>query len=86
MPPISGSDSLPYLSRLRARNGQTASLATLTRNGLELMDERRWLPLRTTEPGFADATAFHETRYRALRLALLALLEAEELRPLEDPL
>lgn len=83
-PPISSSASQPYLSRLRAQCPPGASLATLTRRGLELMEERRWLPLRTTEPGFAGSTAYHETRYRALRLALLALLEAEELRPLED--
>jgi hypothetical protein len=29
--------------------------------------------------------AYHETRYLALKTALLALLEAEDQRPLEDP-
>jgi hypothetical protein len=28
--------------------------------------------------------AYHETRYHALKTALLTLLEAEEMRPLEE--
>lgn len=83
-PQTSGSASLPYLSRLRAHLPPDAPLSAVTRKGLELMETRRWLPLRTTEPGFATDTAWHETRYRALRLALLALLETEEMRPLPD--
>lgn len=86
MPQTSGSDSLPYLSRLRAHVPTDSPLSVVTRKGLDLMESRRWLPLRTTEPGFAELTAYHEMRYRALRLALLALLEAEELKPEEDPL
>jgi hypothetical protein len=49
------------------------------------MEEKRWSPLRSTAPGFAGDTAYHEMRYRALKTALLALLEAEELKPPDLP-
>jgi hypothetical protein len=78
----SSSDSLPSPS---ARPPKTAPLSVRTRFALEWMEEKRWSPLRSTAPGFAGDTAYHEMRYRALKTALLALLEAEELKPPDLP-
>jgi len=81
----SGSESLPYLSRLRARLPKDAPLSSVTRLGLELLEEKRWSLLRSTEPGSVSDMAFHEMRYAALKHALLVLLEAQELHQLEPP-
>lgn len=81
----SGNESLPYLSRLRARAPKDSPLSSLTRRGLELMEERRWSLLRSTDAGSVSDMAFHEMRYAALKHALLVLLEARELHQPEPP-
>jgi hypothetical protein len=48
------------------------------------MERKRWSLLRSTDVGSVAFMAYHETRYLALKTALLALLEAEDLKPLED--
>jgi hypothetical protein len=77
----SGSDWQPLPS---GRPPKTAPLSVRTRYGLEWMERRRWSQLRSTDVGSVAFMAYHETRYLALKTALLALLEAEDLRPLED--
>jgi hypothetical protein len=85
----SGNDSQPYLSRLRSRMTDSAPLSSLTSLGLDLMEERRWSPLRSTDAGSALGTELLETicwedaRYRVIRQTLIALLELRELRPVD---
>lgn len=87
----SGNGSQPYLSRLRNRHPtENAPLSSLTGLGLELMEEKRWSPLRPTGDGSAfdmelrEMRAWHQARYGVLKAALLSLLELEDLRP-EEP-
>lgn len=77
----SGSELLPYVSRLRARLPKDARPSDVLRLGLTLLEEKRWRLLRSTGDGFAAHTTYQEMRYAALKSALLALVEAEELRP-----
>ena len=66
------------------RPPKTAPLSVRTAYGLDWMERKRWQPLRNTECGSVAFMAYHETRYRALRQALLVLLEMEQFRPPPD--
>jgi hypothetical protein len=67
------------------RPPKTAPLSVRTRYALEWAERNRWSPLRNTDVGSVGFMAYHEMRYHALKTALLTLLEAEEMRPPEDP-
>jgi hypothetical protein len=53
------------------------------------MEERRWSPLRSTGDGsvldmeLREMRAWHQARYGVLKAALLALLELEDLKPVD---
>lgn len=72
------------LSPLPPRPPKTAPLSERAAHALAWMEQRRWSLLRSTDSGSVELMAWHEMRYRALKNALLVLLESEQLRPAEE--